>query len=86
MKVTALKIRQALGSVLKTLEKTDQPIIIEKNREQVAVLISMEQYRKRFVDYQDEEKRDELLELLIKTRKKASIDSLSALRQLRYGD
>ena len=50
MQVNALEIRNSFGGVLKKLEKYDEPIIIEKNRTPVAVLISIETFKISLVD------------------------------------
>ena len=49
-KVNALALRQSLGRVLKNLSKSGRPILVEKGRKPAAVLISLDDYRKRFVD------------------------------------
>ena len=46
--VNALKIRNNLGEVLELLTKTGEPILISKGREVRAVLITPEQFEKRF--------------------------------------
>jgi uncharacterized protein (DUF2249 family) len=56
MKVSALQVRQSLGRILEKLKKTDEPIIIEKGREPVPVLISLRVFEERFIDYREEQK------------------------------
>lgn len=85
MKVNALQIRQSFGRILKQLQKLGEPIVIEKNREPVAVLISFEIFKQRFLDYREEEKRNELLAAFGKNPAKSSKNSLTLLRELRYG-
>ncbi len=68
--VNALKLRQQLGSVLKALESSGQPILIERNSKPAAVLISLEDYQKRFVDREADQKRKEMVAILLKTRLK----------------
>jgi PHD/YefM family antitoxin component YafN of YafNO toxin-antitoxin module len=85
MKVNALQVRQSLGRILEKLKKTDEPIIIEKGREPVAVLISLRVFKERFIDYREEQKRLELLEAFRRSAVKPSVDSLAVLRKLRYG-
>lgn len=85
MKVNALQIRQSLGKILEKLKKTDEPIIIEKSREPVAVLISIKTFRERFIDYREEQKRRELLEAFRASGVQPRADSLAALREIRYG-
>ena len=85
MKVNALEIRQSLGKILKRLQAKDEPIIIEKGRVPVAVLISLKAFQERFIDYRELQKRRELLETFQNSASPASQDSLQVLRELRYG-
>ncbi|MCM0606196.1 MAG: type II toxin-antitoxin system Phd/YefM family antitoxin [Xanthomonadaceae bacterium] len=88
MKVNALKIRQSFGKILEMLNKKNEPIVIEKGREPVAVLISIEDYKSRFIDRAEQEKRNELLALAQKITKEpvqGIANSLELLRELRYG-
>ncbi len=61
--VNALTIRNNLGSVLDTLEKTKEPILISKGRVIRAVLITPDDFRRRFVDRQAEEEKQRLYDL-----------------------
>ena len=85
MKVTALQIRNSLGSILKKLLASDEPIVIEKGRTPVAVLISLKVFRERFVDYREKKRREELLQTFRESAKKSTQSSLEVLRELRYG-
>ena len=60
MNVNALKIRNEFGRVLESLKESGEPIIIEKNRTPVAVLISLEDFQNRFIDYRETEKKKEI--------------------------
>ena len=53
MKVNALQVRQSFGKILKRLNKEKEPILIEKGREPVAALISLKDYKERFIDRLD---------------------------------
>jgi len=83
--VNALKIRNNLGEILDRLGKTGEPIYISKGRKIRAVLVTPEQFKKRFLDKQVEEDRKKFLKTVKRLRKgKTSKDSsLSILRQLR---
>jgi len=83
--VNALTLRQHFGQVLKDLEANDEPIVVEKGRKPVAVLISIDLFRKRFVDFQDLEAQRKLYLEFANNPKKPSRDSLKMLRELRYG-
>jgi PHD/YefM family antitoxin component YafN of YafNO toxin-antitoxin module len=86
--VNALKIRNNLGEVLELLTKTGEPILVSKGRQVKAVLITPEQFEKRFLDYQAEEQKKQLLET-IKSLRVDSLEtksSVEVLRELRgYG-
>ena len=66
--VNALKLRQQLGSIIRSLQETGKPILIERNSKPAAVLISLEDYQKRFVDREADEKRKEMVAVLLRTR------------------
>jgi len=84
-KVSALKVRNHLGEILDRLEKTGAPILISKGRKVRAVLITPEQFQRRFLDLQAEEEKQKLIERIksLKSRKKDGADSTVVLRQLR---
>jgi prevent-host-death family protein len=83
--VNALKIRNHLGEILDMLNETGEPIIVSRGRKQQAVLITLEQFQKRFLDFQAEEKKQELLDriLELKDRRTGKTESLEVLRELR---
>lgn len=85
-KVNALEVRNAFGSVLELLNKNEGPILIEKNRLEVAVLISMEDFKIRFLDVLAKEERDQVISELKKSRVQTSKDTTSLLREIRYGN
>ena len=86
--VNALKIRNNLGAILDRLSETGEPILVSKGRKIRAVLITPEQFEKRFLDQQVEEERKKFLKAVKKLRKgkKSQNNSLSVLRQLRGYD
>ncbi|MBI2059654.1 MAG: type II toxin-antitoxin system Phd/YefM family antitoxin [Nitrospirae bacterium] len=49
-KVNALQLRQSLGKILRKLEKTGEPILVEKNREPKAVLVTVKDFKERYLD------------------------------------
>ena len=86
--VNALKIRNNLGEVLDRLTRTEEPILISKGRESRAVLITPEQFNKRFLDYQAEEEKRRLLEAIENLRDDSieAKDSVEVLMEIRgYG-
>ena len=83
--VNALKIRNNLGEVLDLLNDTGEPILVSKGRKLRAVLITPEQFKRRFLDYQAEERKRQLLET-IKGLRDDSLErkgSVEVLRELR---
>ena len=84
MNVNALKIRNEFGRVLESLKESGEPIIIEKNRIPVAVLISLEDFQNRFIDYRETEKKKEIISLFRKNLVKSKKKSLKEIRKLRY--
>ena len=67
-RINALRLRQQLGTILKSLEASGKPILIERNSKPAAVLISLEDYQRRFADREADEKRKEMVEVILKTR------------------
>jgi PHD/YefM family antitoxin component YafN of YafNO toxin-antitoxin module len=59
-KVSALTVRQSLGRVLDQLEKTGEPVIVEKDRRPRAVLITLADFERRFVDVTALERRRQI--------------------------
>lgn len=84
-KVNALELRQSLGRVLQRLKKNGSPILLEKDRKPAAVIISLEDYRKRFVDVEADEIRRQIVQRIkragLATPK--GVSSLDLLRETR---
>jgi PHD/YefM family antitoxin component YafN of YafNO toxin-antitoxin module len=84
-KVNALQLRQSLGKVLQRLHKTGGPILLEKDRKPAAVIISLEEFRKRFVDTEADRLRKEMVDRIkgagVRTPK--GVSTLDLLRELR---
>jgi PHD/YefM family antitoxin component YafN of YafNO toxin-antitoxin module len=74
-----------LGKVLEMLEANGEPIQVSKGRKVVAVLITPEQYERRFLDHQVEEKKRQMLERVLEMRagRAGRRTSVSMLRELR---
>lgn len=83
--VNALAIRNNLGRILDDLAETKEPVIVSKGRKVQAVLITPEQFKKRFLDYQAEERKKEMLDAITSVSEKSLLkeDSLETLRHLR---
>lgn len=83
--VNALKIRNNLGEILDRLSATGEPILISKGRKIRAVLVTPEQFEKRFIDWQVKAEKKRFLNE-IKTLRKGKtrkLDSLTLLRRMR---
>ena len=86
--VNALQIRNNLGEILDRLNKKCEPIFISKGRKIMAVLVTPEQFEKRFLDWHTKEEKKRFLEVVkgLRKRKKESQSIITVLRQLRgYG-
>ncbi len=83
--INALKLRNNLGEILEQLNETGEPVVISKGRKVKAVLITPEQFEKRFLDFQAEEKKKEMLEKILALRadRIGDKDSVTILRKLR---
>jgi antitoxin (DNA-binding transcriptional repressor) of toxin-antitoxin stability system len=86
--VNALKLRNNLGEILDRLRDKGEPILVSKGRIIRAILVTPEQFEKRFLDWQADEQRKRFMDNVaqLKKKKKGRLDSLTVLRQLRgYG-
>ena len=83
--VNALKIRNHLGEVLDSLEKNGEPILLSKGRKIRAVLITPEEFKKRFLDKQAEEEKKKLLQQIkdLRANSKSKSKSIDELRRIR---
>jgi len=83
--VNALQIRNNFGEILDLLKKNGEPILVSKGRKIEAVLITPEQFEKRFIDYQTEERKKELLDLIhgLRVDRLGTKSSLDILREIR---
>lgn len=86
--INALKLRNNLGAILDQLTETEEPILVSKGRQVRAVLITPEQYQKRFVDWQVEKEKVKFLDNIKRLRRErlGKTDSNSVLRQVRGYD
>ncbi len=83
--VNALQIRNNFGEILDLLKKNGEPILVSKGRKIEAVLITPEQFEKRFIDYQTKERKKELLDLIhgLRVDRLGTKSSLDILREIR---
>ena len=83
--VNALRLRNHLGKIIEELNATGEPVLISKARKIRAVLITPDQYERRFLDYQAEEKKKQILADItaLKADRIGVEDSVDVLRELR---
>lgn len=86
--VNALQLRRSLSKIIAAIERTGEPILLEKGRKPVAVIISLEDFKKRFVDKDADERRQQLRTAILKMARPSSvkISSEDLLRSMREGD
>jgi PHD/YefM family antitoxin component YafN of YafNO toxin-antitoxin module len=87
-KANALQLRQNMGSLIAKLKKTGEPILLEKDREPVGVIISIEDYKIRFVDVDADIARREMVAKIKAARIQLpkNTSSLDLIRALRAGE
>lgn len=87
-KANVLQLRQNMGAIVQRLKDMGEPILLEKDRVPVSVLISLEDYKQRFVDVDADIARREMIEEIknacVKLPKDTS--SLDLIRMLRSGE
>ena len=83
--VNALELRQSLGKVLDHLELDGGPILVCRRRTPAAALVSLKDYRERFVDREADERRRDVVRRLKKLHFEppATGTTLDILRDLR---
>lgn len=86
--VNALKVRNNLGEILDRLNATGEPILVSKGRKIRAVLVTPDQFEKRFLDWQAKKERERFLDTVnsLKKNKIEDLDSVAMLRRLRGYD
>ena len=60
-RVSALALRQSLGRVVAMLQRTGEPVLLQRGRRPVAVLISLRDFQERFVEKAASEARGAVL-------------------------
>lgn len=85
--VNALQLRQSLGAVVEELERSGEPVLLQKGRRPVAVLISLRDFQERFVERAAAEAREELLARMDRLARPATdpTPAVEILRELRGG-
>jgi PHD/YefM family antitoxin component YafN of YafNO toxin-antitoxin module len=83
--VNALTMRNNLGRILQELEEKKEPILVAKGRRVRAVLITPEDFQRRFVDRLAEERRQDWIRKLDELRapRLGEASTMDVLRELR---
>ena len=83
--VNALELRQSLGRVLDRLERDGGPILVCRRRTPAAALVSLRDYRERFVDREADERRRDVVARVrrLKFEPPTAGTTLDVLRDLR---
>ena len=79
----ALDVRRSLGKVLSSLERSGEPILVERAGEPVAVLISIDDFRERFADGVATEEREALVAEILAHRQRAPRRRKGAVAEIR---
>jgi PHD/YefM family antitoxin component YafN of YafNO toxin-antitoxin module len=84
-KVNALELRQSLGKVLTALEKHGEPILLERGRKPVGVIVSLKDFQQRFVEKSASAARQKILDAIdeLATTSKERKSTVEVLRELR---
>jgi prevent-host-death family protein len=85
-KINALKFRQSFGAILDDLAKKQEALVIERSSKPVAVLISYEEFKRRFVDKFAENLKQEIISQFKKNSIKSKENTTQILRKIRYGN
>ena len=72
-KVNVLQLRQSLSKVLRLLNSTGEPVLLERARKPAAVLISLEDFEKRFVEVEASLRRQQVVESIKKMARPSSV-------------
>ena len=83
--VNALALRNNLGRVLDTLAESGEPVLVSTGKTSRAVLITPEDFKRRFVDVQSEDEKQKLLATIkgLRSPNISGKNSLEILRELR---
>lgn len=84
-RINAVQLRQSLAKLVSALQKSGEPILLERGRKPVAAIISLRDYRERFVEKAASEDRDRVLEAIDKLARRSADPSpaIEILREMR---
>jgi PHD/YefM family antitoxin component YafN of YafNO toxin-antitoxin module len=84
-RINALQLRQSLGKVVSKLQRNGEPILVERGRKPVGVLISLKDFQERFVEKAATEAREQVLREMDGLARESSdrTPAMEILRELR---
>ncbi|MFA5787434.1 MAG: type II toxin-antitoxin system Phd/YefM family antitoxin [Actinomycetota bacterium] len=84
-RLSALQLRQSLGKAIEALQRDGEPILLERGRKPVAVLISLRDFQERFAEKAAAEARDRVLQEMdaLATSSVDATPVIDVLRELR---
>ena len=81
-KVNALELRQSLSKIISKLQRTGEPILLEKGRKPAAVIISLDDYKTRFAEKDADDRRYDLQKKILSLARNSG-DGKSAEERVR---
>ena len=84
-KVNALQLRQSMGKVLAGLQRTGEPILLEKGRKPVGVIVSIKDFQERFVEKAATDERNRVIQEMedIARTSALAVPAVEILQELR---
>ncbi len=84
-KINALELRQSLGKIIALIQRTGEPIMLEKGRKEAAVIISIKDYNERFVEKAASDERQQIFTEILGMARQSSNkqNSEELIRELR---
>ncbi len=86
-KVNTLELRQSLSKIMEMFQENGEPILLEKGRKPIGVIISIEDFKMRFSEKDADDQRKLIQEeiLMMKRKSKDPRPSEKILRTFREG-
>lgn len=83
--INSADLRQSIGRIVEQIEETGEPILLDKHGAPVAAIISLKDFKERFVDKQALEERRALAQKIngLARTSKANQEAVEVLRELR---
>lgn len=87
-KINALELRQSLSKLINRLQKKGEPILLEKGRKPAAVIISLDDFKTRFIEKEADERRRRVQQKILSLVRKSDVPESAEelIRRLRSGE